>query len=81
MATKLARQLAALTALAGLGLAGPAFAQDKTVRIGVLMRTPPPVAGPQSRRENGATRRRFGCITLAVINGTSGMRCCECRNG
>jgi len=33
---KLARHSAALIALAGLGLAGPAFAQDKTVKIGVL---------------------------------------------
>ena len=36
MTKKLARHLAALTALAGLGLAGPALAQDKTVKIGVL---------------------------------------------
>jgi branched-chain amino acid transport system substrate-binding protein len=36
MTRKLARHLAALTALAGLGLAGPALAQDKTVKIGVL---------------------------------------------
>jgi len=36
MAKKLARYSAALIALAGLGLAGPAFAQDKTVKIGVL---------------------------------------------
>src|SRR5215207_8498494 len=36
MTKKLARHLAVLTALAGLGLAGPALAQDKTVKIGVL---------------------------------------------
>ncbi|MFL6810589.1 MAG: ABC transporter substrate-binding protein [Bradyrhizobium canariense] len=33
---KLARYSAALVAFAGLGLAGPAFAQDKTIKIGVL---------------------------------------------
>ena len=32
----LARRTAALVALAGLGLAAPAFAQEKTVKIGVL---------------------------------------------
>ena len=31
-----ARRLAALIATAGVGLAAPAFAQDKTVKIGVL---------------------------------------------
>jgi branched-chain amino acid transport system substrate-binding protein len=36
MTKKLARYSAALVAFAGLGLAGPAFAQDKTVKIGVL---------------------------------------------
>src|SRR5690349_24720734 len=36
MTNKLARLSAALIALAGLGLAGPALAQDKTVKIGVL---------------------------------------------
>ncbi len=36
MKKKLARRSAALIALAGLGLAGPALAQDKTVKIGVL---------------------------------------------
>src|SRR3954465_5056133 len=36
MTKKLARHLAALTALASLGLAAPASAQDKTVKIGVL---------------------------------------------
>jgi branched-chain amino acid transport system substrate-binding protein len=36
MTKKLARHLAALTALAGIGLAAPALAQDKTVKIGVL---------------------------------------------
>src|SRR6476620_7047282 len=36
MTKRLARYSAALIALAGLGLAGPAFAQDKTVKIGVL---------------------------------------------
>src|SRR5205807_8711230 len=36
MTKKLARHCTALLALAGLGLAGPAFAQDKTVKIGVL---------------------------------------------
>jgi len=36
MTSKLARYSTALIALAGLGLAGPALAQDKTVKIGVL---------------------------------------------
>src|SRR2546423_7966427 len=36
MTKKLARHLAVLTALASLGLAAPALAQDKTVKIGVL---------------------------------------------
>jgi branched-chain amino acid transport system substrate-binding protein len=36
MTTKLARYSTALIMLAGLGLAGPALAQDKTVKIGVL---------------------------------------------
>jgi len=36
MTNKLARLSTALIALAGLGLAGPALAQDKTVKIGVL---------------------------------------------
>src|SRR5437868_13310790 len=36
MKKKFSRHSAALIALAGLGLAGPAFAQDKTVKIGVL---------------------------------------------
>src|SRR5689334_23418987 len=36
MTNKLARLSSALIALAGLGLAGPALAQDKTVKIGVL---------------------------------------------
>src|SRR6059036_1497546 len=36
MKTKLARNSAALIVLASFGLAGPAFAQDKTVKIGVL---------------------------------------------
>jgi len=36
MTRKLARYSAAMIAFAGLGLAGPAFAQDKTVKIGVL---------------------------------------------
>src|SRR3954463_3265147 len=36
MTRKLARYFAALVAFAGLALAGPAFAQDKTVKIGVL---------------------------------------------
>lgn len=36
MTNKLARYSTALIALAGLGLAGPALAQDKTVKIGVL---------------------------------------------
>jgi branched-chain amino acid transport system substrate-binding protein len=36
MTKKLARYSTALIALAGLGLAGPALAQDKTVKIGVL---------------------------------------------
>jgi branched-chain amino acid transport system substrate-binding protein len=36
MTSKLSRQSVALIALAGLGLAGPAVAQDKNVKIGVL---------------------------------------------
>src|SRR5438445_5732748 len=36
MKTKFPRRSAALIVLAGLGLAGPAFAQDKNVKIGVL---------------------------------------------
>jgi branched-chain amino acid transport system substrate-binding protein len=36
MTNKLARYSTALIALAGLGLTGPALAQDKTVKIGVL---------------------------------------------
>src|SRR6202007_607577 len=36
MTSKLARYSTALIALAGLGVAGPALAQDKTVKIGVL---------------------------------------------
>ena len=36
MRTTLARRPAALIAIAGLGLAAPALAQDKTVKIGVL---------------------------------------------
>src|SRR5437773_11249359 len=36
MTKKLARHLAVLTALASLGLAAPALAQEKTVKIGVL---------------------------------------------
>src|SRR5438045_8599587 len=36
MRTTLARRYAAVIACVGLGLAGPAFAQDKTVKIGVL---------------------------------------------
>jgi branched-chain amino acid transport system substrate-binding protein len=36
MRTTLARRTAALIAIAGLGLAAPALAQDKTVKIGVL---------------------------------------------
>src|ERR1019366_370551 len=36
MRTTLARHTAALIACAGLSLAAPAFAQDKTVKIGVL---------------------------------------------
>jgi branched-chain amino acid transport system substrate-binding protein len=36
MTNKLARYSTALIALAGVGLAGPALAQDKTVKIGVL---------------------------------------------
>jgi branched-chain amino acid transport system substrate-binding protein len=36
MTSKLARYSTALIALAGLGLAGPALAQDKNVKIGVL---------------------------------------------
>ena len=36
MKTTLARRTAALIACAGLGLAAPAFAQEKTVKIGVL---------------------------------------------
>src|SRR5262245_41917922 len=36
MTNKLARYSTALMMLAGLGLAGPALAQDKTVKIGVL---------------------------------------------
>ncbi len=36
MTTLNARRLAALIAVAGIGLAAPAFAQDKTVKIGVL---------------------------------------------
>src|SRR5437879_10416577 len=36
MTTRIARRFAASVALARLGLAGPAFAQDKTVKIGVL---------------------------------------------
>src|SRR3954451_20833667 len=36
MTKKLARYSTALIALAGVGLAGPALAQDKTVKIGVL---------------------------------------------
>ena len=36
MNNKLARYSSALVMLAGLGLAGPALAQDKTVKIGAL---------------------------------------------
>src|SRR5437879_12944977 len=36
MTTRIARRFAASVALAGLGLATPALAQDKTVKIGVL---------------------------------------------
>jgi hypothetical protein len=36
MTKKLARHVGALIAIAGLGLAAPALAQDKTVKIGVL---------------------------------------------
>ena len=36
MNTLAARRLAALITVAGVGLAAPAFAQDKTVKIGVL---------------------------------------------
>ena len=36
MKTKFARYSTALIMLAGVGLAGPALAQDKTVKIGVL---------------------------------------------
>src|SRR6266581_4644784 len=36
MQTTLARRIAALIACAGLGLAAPALAQEKTVKIGVL---------------------------------------------
>ena len=36
MTTTLARRYAVLIACAGLGLAAPALAQDKTVKIGVL---------------------------------------------
>ncbi len=36
MTTPAARRLAALITVAGIGLAAPAFAQDKTVKIGVL---------------------------------------------
>src|SRR5260370_34265620 len=36
MQTTLARHIAALIACAGLGLAAPALAQEKTVKIGVL---------------------------------------------
>src|SRR5205085_5357482 len=36
MKKKFSRRSAALIAIAGLGLAGPALAQDKTVKIGVL---------------------------------------------
>ena len=36
MKTTFARRAAALVACAGLGLAAPALAQDKTVKIGVL---------------------------------------------
>ncbi len=36
MTTLNARRLAALITVAGIGLAAPAFAQDKTVKIGVL---------------------------------------------
>src|SRR5260370_17129184 len=36
MSTLIARRLAALIAAAGVSLAAPAFAQDKTVKIGVL---------------------------------------------
>ena len=36
MRTMLARHIAALMACAGLGLAAPALAQDKNVKIGVL---------------------------------------------
>jgi branched-chain amino acid transport system substrate-binding protein len=36
MTTLYARRLAALITVAGIGLAAPAFAQDKTVKIGVL---------------------------------------------
>src|SRR2546421_959801 len=36
MTTLTARRLAALITVAGVGFAGPAFAQDKTVKIGVL---------------------------------------------
>jgi branched-chain amino acid transport system substrate-binding protein len=36
MKTTFARHTAALIACAGLGLAAPALAQDKTIKIGVL---------------------------------------------
>src|SRR5260370_33088473 len=36
MTTTRARRLAALIAMAGIGFAAPALAQDKTVKIGVL---------------------------------------------
>src|SRR5260221_11676243 len=36
MTTTRARRYAVLIGLAGIGLAAPAFAQDKTVKIGVL---------------------------------------------
>src|SRR5260370_32100224 len=36
MSTLIARRLAALIAAAGVSLAAPAYAQDKTVKIGVL---------------------------------------------
>ena len=36
MTTLAARRLAALITIAGIGLAAPAFAQDKTVKIGIL---------------------------------------------
>jgi len=36
MQTTLTRRIAALIACAGLGLAAPALAQEKTVKIGVL---------------------------------------------